>query len=232
MTLLLKERILVCVTHPCFLCTTQTRSSFVSRKPRLLSLSFLLLLLPPAAMDQSSTPRVSCPYLSSYVGRNVLVVGRIVQLRGDSAIVDADGQITVHLNRVCAGEGGGVEEQPMCMYIVPHSLTAITRQESHLIAGNAAQIVGKITPDLSIKVLSAQDLGLDVGAYFSGGLSDHFQVFPHQATRKEKNDPPPPSRPPPGLPILIPSLTMGRLRSRAKPKGSRGGTAEQDAVCV
>ncbi|EFX04037.1 DNA replication factor a subunit ssb3 [Grosmannia clavigera kw1407] len=84
-------------------------------------------------MDQSSTPRVSCPYLNSYVGRNVLVVGKVVQLRGDSAIVDADGHITVQLNR-----------------------------ESHLISGNAAQIVGKITPDLSIKVLSAQDLGLDV----------------------------------------------------------------------
>ncbi|CAK7220036.1 hypothetical protein SBRCBS47491_004053 [Sporothrix bragantina] len=79
------------------------------------------------------TPRVSCSYLNSFVNHNVLVVGKVVQLRGDSAILDADGHITVNLNR-----------------------------ESHLVGGNAAQIVGKVMPDLSIKVLSAQDLGLDV----------------------------------------------------------------------
>ncbi|CAK7240674.1 MAG: hypothetical protein STHCBS139747_002120 [Sporothrix thermara] len=79
------------------------------------------------------TPRVSCSYLNSFVNHNVLVVGKVVQLRGDSAILDADGHITVNLNR-----------------------------ESHLVGGNAAQVVGKVLPDLSIKVLSAQDLGLDV----------------------------------------------------------------------
>ncbi|OAA68756.1 DNA replication factor a subunit ssb3 [Niveomyces insectorum RCEF 264] len=84
-------------------------------------------------MDQTSTPRVSCSYLNSYVGRNVLIVGKVVQLRGDTAIVDADGHITVNLNR-----------------------------EAHLVGGNAAQILGKVTPDLSIRVLSAQDLGVDV----------------------------------------------------------------------
>lgn len=47
-----------------------------------------------------STPRISCPYLDSYVGRNVMVVGKVVQLRGDQAIVDADGNVTAHLNRV------------------------------------------------------------------------------------------------------------------------------------
>lgn len=86
-----------------------------------------------AAME---TPRVSCSYLNSYVNRNVLVVGKVVQLRGESAIVDADGHITVNLNR-----------------------------EAHLVGGNAAQIVGKVMPDLSIKVLSAQDLGVDVGKH-------------------------------------------------------------------
>ena len=46
------------------------------------------------------TPRVSCSYLNSFVNHNVLVVGKVVQLRGDSAILDADGHITVNLNRV------------------------------------------------------------------------------------------------------------------------------------
>ena len=36
-------------------------------------------------------------------------------------------------------------------------------QDAHLTNGNAAQIIGKVNPDLSIKVLSAQDLGPDVG---------------------------------------------------------------------
>jgi replication factor A3 len=57
-------------------------------------------------MDAVSTPRVSSPYLDSYVGRNVMVVGKVVQLRGEQAVVDADGNITAHLNRVRAVDLG------------------------------------------------------------------------------------------------------------------------------
>lgn len=81
-------------------------------------------------MEATSTPRVSSPYLDSYVGRNVMIVGKVVQLRGDQAIIDADGNITAHLNR-----------------------------DAHLAAGNAAQLIGKVNPDLSIKVLSSLNLG-------------------------------------------------------------------------
>ena len=51
-------------------------------------------------MEASSTPRITCAYLDSYVGKNVIVVGKVVQLRGDEAIIDADGNITAHLHRV------------------------------------------------------------------------------------------------------------------------------------
>lgn len=51
-------------------------------------------------MESTSTPRVSGPYLDNYVGRNVMIVGKVVQLRGDQAIIDADGNVTAHLNRV------------------------------------------------------------------------------------------------------------------------------------
>jgi len=51
-------------------------------------------------MEATSTPRVSGPFLDNYVGRNVMVVGKVVQLRGDQAIIDADGNVTAHLNRV------------------------------------------------------------------------------------------------------------------------------------
>jgi hypothetical protein len=43
-------------------------------------------------------------------------------------------------------------------------------QEAHLLAGNAAQIIGKVNPDLSIKVLSSMDLGTKVGKSPNPGL--------------------------------------------------------------
>ncbi|KAL1872305.1 hypothetical protein VTK73DRAFT_1615 [Phialemonium thermophilum] len=80
-----------------------------------------------------STPRISCPYLDTYVGRNVMIVGKVTQLRGDEALIDCDGNITAHLNR-----------------------------DAHVSVGNAVQIIGKVNPDLSIKVLSSVDLGTNV----------------------------------------------------------------------
>ena len=64
-------------------------------------------------MDNISTPRVTCSYLNSYLGRNVLIVGKVMELRGDEAIVDADGSITVHLNRVSAA-------RPSPFNLTPH----------------------------------------------------------------------------------------------------------------
>jgi replication factor A3 len=84
-------------------------------------------------MEAIANPRITCPYLNSYVGKSVIVVGKVIQLRGEEAIIDADGNITAHLNR-----------------------------EAHLLAGNAAQVIGKVNPDLSIKVLSSMDLGTKV----------------------------------------------------------------------
>lgn len=51
-------------------------------------------------MEGTATPRITCAYLNSYVGKHVIVVGKVVQLRGDEAVIDADGNITAHLNRV------------------------------------------------------------------------------------------------------------------------------------
>ncbi|KUI52625.1 hypothetical protein VP1G_00173 [Cytospora mali] len=50
-------------------------------------------------MESLPTPRITAPYLDSYRGRNVMIIGRVVQLRGDQATVEADGNITAHLNR-------------------------------------------------------------------------------------------------------------------------------------
>lgn len=71
--------------------------------------------------------------MDSYVGHNVIIVGKVQQLRGDTAFLDAEGQVQANLNRDC-----------------------------HLMVGNGAQIIGKVNPDLTIKVLNAIDLGSNV----------------------------------------------------------------------
>lgn len=51
-------------------------------------------------MESVSYPRVTAPYLNNYVGRQVMIVAQVAQLRGDTAVLNADGHITVKLNRV------------------------------------------------------------------------------------------------------------------------------------
>ncbi len=51
-------------------------------------------------MDHPQTPRVLQPHLSAFQHRIVRVLGKVVQLRGENAIIDAGGQIDVILNRV------------------------------------------------------------------------------------------------------------------------------------
>ncbi|KAH6675309.1 replication factor A protein 3 [Plectosphaerella plurivora] len=83
--------------------------------------------------ESVSTPRISSPYLDSHVGRNVIIVGKVTQLRGEIAVLDSDGNVTVNLDR-----------------------------DAHLISGNGAQVIGKVNPDLTVKVLTSKDLGPDV----------------------------------------------------------------------
>lgn len=50
--------------------------------------------------DQLRTPRITAAHLNSFVGQHIAIVGKVTQLLGEEAIIDADGQVTVHLNRV------------------------------------------------------------------------------------------------------------------------------------
>lgn len=50
--------------------------------------------------ESVSTPRVSAQNLGSYIGRNVMLVGEVTQLRGDVVTINADGAVNVNLNRV------------------------------------------------------------------------------------------------------------------------------------
>ncbi len=46
------------------------------------------------------TPRINALYLESFTGQTVRLVGKVQQLRGESAVVDAGGRVDVLLNRV------------------------------------------------------------------------------------------------------------------------------------
>jgi replication factor A3 len=47
-----------------------------------------------------STPRVNSHYLDSFTNQTVRLVGKVVQLRGEKAIIFSQGHVTAHLNRV------------------------------------------------------------------------------------------------------------------------------------
>ncbi|KAH6649019.1 replication factor A protein 3 [Truncatella angustata] len=94
-------------------------------------------------MESVSTPRISSRYIDSYVGRTVMVVGKVIQLRGNEALIDSDGQINVNLN-------------PQC----------------HLTPGNGVQVIGKVSSDLTIKVMSSVDLGDNVDYSISQSVVD------------------------------------------------------------
>ncbi|KAF4596018.1 replication factor A protein 3 [Ophiocordyceps camponoti-floridani] len=83
--------------------------------------------------EQMCAPRVTATYLNTSVGRLVTIVGKVTQIRGDQAVLEADGAVNVALNH-----------------------------DSNLTNGNAAQIIGKVNPDLSVKALSSRDLGAGV----------------------------------------------------------------------
>ncbi|KAK0385439.1 hypothetical protein NLU13_7915 [Sarocladium strictum] len=83
--------------------------------------------------EQLSTPRINARYLDSFTGKLVMIWGKVTQLRGEQASIDSDGVVNVLLNR-----------------------------EAHLTNANIVQIIGKVNPDLTVKVLSSKDLGTGV----------------------------------------------------------------------
>ncbi|KAI9678625.1 MAG: hypothetical protein M1817_005682 [Caeruleum heppii] len=80
-----------------------------------------------------ATPRISAPYLESFTHQTVRILGQVTQLRGEQATIDAGGEVTAILNREC-----------------------------HLVLNNAFEIVGKVNPDLSVKVMIATDFGTNI----------------------------------------------------------------------
>jgi replication factor A3 len=51
-------------------------------------------------MDHPQTPRILAPHLQSFQHKLVRMLGKVVQLRGEKAVIDAGGNVEVILNRV------------------------------------------------------------------------------------------------------------------------------------
>jgi hypothetical protein len=50
--------------------------------------------------DTLSTPRITSQYLDAFTNKTVRIIGKVTQLRGETATIDAEGIVTAHLNRV------------------------------------------------------------------------------------------------------------------------------------
>ncbi|KAK3648575.1 hypothetical protein LTR56_004346 [Elasticomyces elasticus] len=89
-------------------------------------------------MSTEATPRINAPYLDQFQHRTVRILGKVRQLRGESATIDASGDIQVHLTR-----------------------------DSHLQLNHAVEIIGKVQADLSVRVMASTDFGPEGGIDFA-----------------------------------------------------------------
>ena len=110
-------------------------------------------------MDEA-TPRVTMPLLEQFQHRTVRILGRVTQLRGEQAAIDAGGQISLHLNRVCDGFVFCSSKSLACECI---SLLTPSLKDAHLTLNHAVEIVGKVQNDLSVRVLASTDFGVGIG---------------------------------------------------------------------
>lgn len=83
--------------------------------------------------EQIQTPRILAPHLQKFQHKIVRVTGKVVQLRGETAVIDAGGNIDVILTRDC-----------------------------HLTENQGVEIVGKVDQNLHIKALQSTPLGPSV----------------------------------------------------------------------
>ncbi|CCX12047.1 replication factor A protein 3 [Pyronema domesticum] len=98
------------------------------------------------------TPRINAAYLEKWVNHTVRIVGKVTGVQGGMANIDSAGPVTLQLTRDCA-----------------------------LIPNNGAEVIGKVMPDGTLKVLTSWDLGPDVDYSIAEAIVDvnhrYKQVF-------------------------------------------------------
>ncbi|KAK6536485.1 hypothetical protein TWF281_000717 [Arthrobotrys megalospora] len=80
------------------------------------------------------TPRVNASYLSNFTGQTVRIAGKVIQVQGGSATIDAQGTVAIQLD-------------------------ADTNVKT---VGNVVEVIGKVNNDQSIKEFVSSDFGADV----------------------------------------------------------------------
>jgi mevalonate pyrophosphate decarboxylase len=67
--------------------------------PQINAISTTLLPAKKQIMSEA-TPRITAPYLEQFSHQTVRILGKVRQIRGEQATIDAGGQVSVFLNRV------------------------------------------------------------------------------------------------------------------------------------
>ncbi|KAK8189422.1 replication factor A protein 3 [Phyllosticta capitalensis] len=99
-----------------------------------------------------ATPRINAKYLENFKHQTVRILGKVTQLRGEEATIDASGPVNLHLNR-----------------------------DAHLTPNNAVEVIGKVNADLSVKVLTSTDFGSNIDFTAADAVVEathrHRQIF-------------------------------------------------------
>ncbi|KAK6357064.1 hypothetical protein TWF718_001391 [Orbilia javanica] len=80
------------------------------------------------------TPRVNASYLANFSGQAVRIAGKVTQIQGGSATIDAQGTVVIHLDA-----DANIQE-----------------------VGNVVEVIGKVNNDQSIKAFVTTDFGPNV----------------------------------------------------------------------
>lgn len=115
-------------------------------------------------MASEATPRINAHYLEKFMNQTVRILGKVVSLRGETATIDANGSITIHLNRVRGRITWAQTATPLLRARTNKSWS----KDSHLALNNAVEVVGKVQQDLSIRVFQATDFGSGIGMHSRG----------------------------------------------------------------
>ncbi|KAG8631554.1 hypothetical protein KVT40_000694 [Elsinoe batatas] len=105
-----------------------------------------------------ATPRITAPYLGQFKHQTVRVLGKVTDLRGETATIDAGGKINLLLNR-----------------------------DAHLQMNNAVEVIGKVDKDLSVRVLVSTDMGSGIDLSVADAVVDathrYHEIFYDKETQ-------------------------------------------------
>ncbi|OCK76976.1 replication factor A protein 3 [Lepidopterella palustris CBS 459.81] len=99
-----------------------------------------------------ATPRILATHLEQFQHQTVRILGKVTQLRGETAVLEAGGPLTLLLNR-----------------------------DSHLTLNHAVEIIGKVDANLQVKVLASTDFGTDIDFVAANAVVEathrHREIF-------------------------------------------------------